>query len=287
MTGHRARLRGFCSRRPPATAEPDRLGAGAGRGGWTSGRCGTIFVLTLGYDRGGASTCRHLSEALGVPARCASSRRSHTSAATPRSIIYDRPRTVCAPCGADGVRWNTTFNQRFADFWGFEPRLCRPYRAQTKGKRRVGRYRISSEISLAVTVSIPRRPRLQRAGPGVDKLTVAEVRVHGTTHERPIDRFVRERRRLGADAGGYGRSGSMDAADAGGGHRLPGHRRHEPLSVPFALIGQSVEVLRRDRVAGDPAPQPGGRHASGARRPSPAPDPARARTGDRYRATPA
>ena len=34
---------------------------------------------------------------------------------------------------ADGVRWNTTF-KAFADFWGFEPRLCRAYRAQTKGK---------------------------------------------------------------------------------------------------------------------------------------------------------
>ena len=47
--------------------------------------------------------------------------------------LYDRPRTVCVPRGTDGVRWNTTF-KAFADFWGFEPRLCRPYRAQTKGK---------------------------------------------------------------------------------------------------------------------------------------------------------
>ena len=34
------------------------------------------------------------------------------------------------PGGAGG---NTTFNV-FADFWGFEPRLCPAYRAQTKGK---------------------------------------------------------------------------------------------------------------------------------------------------------
>ena len=40
---------------------------------------------------------------------------------------------MCQP-GDDGrVVWNATFKQ-FADYWGFEPRLCRPYRAQTKGK---------------------------------------------------------------------------------------------------------------------------------------------------------
>ena len=29
--------------------------------------------------------------------------------------------------------WNRTF-KAFADYWGFEPRLCRAYRAQTKGE---------------------------------------------------------------------------------------------------------------------------------------------------------
>ena len=29
--------------------------------------------------------------------------------------------------------WNPTF-KAFADYWGFEPRVCRAYRAQTKGK---------------------------------------------------------------------------------------------------------------------------------------------------------
>ena len=51
------------------------------------------------------------------------------------------------------MRWNTTF-KAFADFWGFEPRLWQ------------------LEESTA---------------------TVADVRVHGTTQERPLDRFARER----------------------------------------------------------------------------------------------
>ena len=60
-------------------------------------------------------------------------RRSRTSAGTRRNIsTTGRRRSVSLgePGGAGG---NTTFNV-FADFWGFEPRLCPAYRAQTKGK---------------------------------------------------------------------------------------------------------------------------------------------------------
>ena len=77
--------------------------------------------------------------------------------------------------------------------------------------------------------------------------TVADVRVHGTTHERPIDRFARER-----DA--------LVPASAGRAFRLEASlTRVVPTdylvtvdtnrySVPFTLIGQPVEVLRRDGV---------------------------------------
>lgn len=49
------------------------------------------------------------------------------------NLLYDRIRTVVS--GADGarVRLNPTF-EAFARHWGFTPRLCRPYRARTKGK---------------------------------------------------------------------------------------------------------------------------------------------------------
>ena len=102
--------------------------------------------------------------------------------------LYDRPRTVCAPRGTDGVRWNTTF-KAFADFWGFEPRLCRPYRAQTKGKVESGvkyfkrnflagrRFRDDLDFNEQLAEWMA---------------TVADVRVHGTTHERPLDRFARD-----------------------------------------------------------------------------------------------
>jgi transposase len=39
---------------------------------------------------------------------------------------------VCHPA-AGGTHWNATF-KAFAAYWSFEPRLCQPYRAQTKPK---------------------------------------------------------------------------------------------------------------------------------------------------------
>jgi len=51
--------------------------------------------------------------------------------------LYDRPRTICRPDGQGGIVWNPMF-QSFARYWGFELRLCRPYRAQTRGKAESG-----------------------------------------------------------------------------------------------------------------------------------------------------
>ena len=96
---------------------------------------------------------------------------------------------MCVPRGADGVRWNTTF-EAFADFWGFEPRLCRAYRAQTKGK-------VESGVKYFKRNFLAGR-RFRDYLDFTEQLqewtaTVAYVRVHGTTHERPIDRFARKR----------------------------------------------------------------------------------------------
>jgi len=90
-----------------------------------------LFVLTLGFSRrayyGGFP-----NERLGSFLEAHECAFAHFGGHT-REHLYDRPRTVCQP-GADGrVAWNTTF-KAFADYWGFEPRLCRAYRAQTKGK---------------------------------------------------------------------------------------------------------------------------------------------------------
>ena len=154
--------------------------------------------------------------------------------------LYDRPRTVCHGT-RDGKRvWNPTF-KAFADYWGFEPRVCQPYRAQTKGK-------VESGVKYFRRNFLPGREfvdDLDFAEQLVEwTTTIADVRLHGTTHERPCDRFQREQPHLVGTTGHA--SFRLDA-------------RHQRIvatdylvsvatnrySVPFTLIGQPVEVLRR------------------------------------------
>jgi transposase len=114
-----------------------------------------------------------------------------------REHLYDRPRTVCQGTAEGQVLWNSTFRS-FADYWGFEPRLCQPYRAQTKGK-------VESGVKYFRRNFLPGRTFVD----DVDfdeqlrqwMTEIADRRIHGTTHERPIDRFVEEHRYLVDTAG--------------------------------------------------------------------------------------
>lgn len=48
-------------------------------------------------------------------------------------LLYERMRTVVLGTAQGKPRWHPTF-EAFARHWGFEPRLCKSYQAQTKGK---------------------------------------------------------------------------------------------------------------------------------------------------------
>ncbi|MCY3624187.1 MAG: DDE-type integrase/transposase/recombinase [Gammaproteobacteria bacterium] len=82
---------------------------------------------------------------------------------------------------------------RFAAHWGFMPRSCRPYRAQTKGKvERPIRYLRESFFygrEFAGDGDLN-----DQAAHWVDG--TANVRLHGTTGERPVDRFERDERHV-------------------------------------------------------------------------------------------
>ena len=196
-----------------------------------------IFVLTLGFSRRSVWVpC--LSEALGELLDAHEQAFTHFGGHT-QEHLYDRPRTVCVPRGADGVRWNTTF-KAFADFWGFEPRLCRPYRAQTKGKVESGvkYFKRNFLAGRRFRDDLDFNEQLEEW-----TTTVADVRVHGTTHERPVDRFARER-------------AALVPAPPGRAFRLEAPLTRvvatdylvsvdtNRYSVPFTLIGQPVEVRR-------------------------------------------
>ena len=80
---------------------------------------------------------------------------------------------------------------RFAAHWGFMPRSCRPYRAQTKGKveRPIRYIRESFFYGRSFTNDNDFDEQAVRWLEGT-----ANVRRHATTGERPVDRFERNER---------------------------------------------------------------------------------------------
>jgi transposase len=197
-----------------------------------------VFILTLGYSRRSFhEPCagETLGQFLDAHERAFEHFGGHT-----RQHLYDRPRTVCAPAGEGRVVWNATFKQ-FADYWGFDPHVCRPYRAQTKGK-------VESGVKYFKRNFLPGRrfvdeqdcrEQLRRW-----EAEIADVRVHGTTHERPIDRFGRERASLIPTGGQPGFRLEVRQPRRVAEDYLVSFESNR-YSVPFTLIGQTVEVLRR------------------------------------------
>lgn len=105
-------------------------------------------------------------------------------------ILYDNARTMVTRHHAKTK--TLVLNHAFEDFahvYGFMPRFCTPYRPQTKGK-------IESGVKYLKRNFLPGRRFKDLAHLNHELeawlLEVADVRCHGTTHERPKDRFLRE-----------------------------------------------------------------------------------------------
>jgi transposase len=145
-----------------------------------------LFVFTLGYSRrvwvaaypherlsalldGHERAFRHFG---GVPLEC----------------LYDNPRTLVLGRREGHVVWHPLFAD-FARYYGFTPQACQPYRARTKGKveRGVSYVKHNALVGRRFGSWEALQTWLEEW-----TLTVADRRVHGTTHERPIDRFARE-----------------------------------------------------------------------------------------------
>ena len=104
------------------------------------------------------------------------------------SCLYDNPRTITTGRAAGHVLWHPRFED-FPRYYGFTPRACQPYRARTKGK-------VESGVKYVKRNALAGRRFASWAAleAWLEEwaATVSDVRVHGTTHERPIDRFARE-----------------------------------------------------------------------------------------------
>jgi transposase len=199
----------LASLKPPELVEPViRFETGPGEQmqvDWAVIRRGenrlSVFVATLGWSR--ASYVEFVTDE-----RVETLIEAHENAflafgGTPREVLYDNMRTVVLERHGYG-RGRHRFHPGFLDFarhCGFRPRLCAPYRAQTKGKvERFIRY-------LRHSFYVPLASRLAQEGLIVDRETanlavrrwlreVANARVHGTTGEIPAERLATERTQL-------------------------------------------------------------------------------------------
>jgi len=155
-----------------------------------------------------------------------------------REHLYDRMRTVADTRPGGSWRWNATFSA-FAAHWGFEPRVCRPYRARTKGK-------VESGVKYVKGNFLPGRRFVDivdlQAQLDEWNATIADARVHGTTHEVPMARWPAESAALlpvsGHQAFGHRVHTSRVVAD----DYLVDFRTNR-YSVPWRLIGKTVELI--------------------------------------------
>jgi transposase len=111
----------------------------------------------------------------------------------PHELLFDQMRSVIVEdrrTDGGSLVENLEF-LRFAHHWGFRPRACRPYRAKTKGKveRPIRYVRQSFFYGREFVSDDDLNARAERW-----LATVANVRMHRTTKERPIDRLERVER---------------------------------------------------------------------------------------------
>lgn len=200
-----------------------------------------FFVATLGYSRRPhVRVFRHQRQAAWLDGLESAFR---AFGGVPRTVLVDNAKPLVVR--HDPATREVTFHPRFLAFaqhWGVRPQACAPYRARTKGKdeRGVG-YVKHNAIAGHEFVSFA----ALEAHLAAWTREVAEVRVHGTTGEAPLERFLRDEahclqpladrpsfqpmrewvRRVQADC------------------TIELHRNW--YSVPWQLLGESVRVVQQ------------------------------------------
>lgn len=163
----------------------------------------------------------------------------------PQEILSDNAKPLVLK--QQGGR--AVFHPEFAAFcnhWGVQPRACQPYRARTKGK-------VESGVGYVKGNALG-NPAF-RDDAHLDQHLVAwmseiaDQRVHGTTHERPIDRFLRSEQAALTPVGAHPsylrqrrclRKVAVDARVEVDSNRY---------SIPGRFIGETVEVvIEADRL---------------------------------------
>jgi transposase len=200
------------------------------------------FTFTMGYSR------RLLAE-VAVDQKIGTLLRMHEEAfrqmgGVPEEILYDRMKTVWLGNDERGeIVWHPVFLD-FARYWGFTPRLCRPYRAQTKGKVESGVKYLRRNSLCGLQGREPHSLAEMNAQLREWIAAVANQRVHGTTQEQVAVRWDVEQFSLQSIAGrpsypyvdGELRKVARDAYIDWQGSRY---------SVPWQYVGKEVWVRVR------------------------------------------
>lgn len=158
----------------------------------------SAFVATLGYSR--ASYVEYVdNEKIETLIGCHLNAYEYFGG-TPKEALYDNMRTVITKRNAYG-RGKHKFNPLFEDFSNHcrvRLRVCRPYRAKTKGKvERFNHYlRYSFHNALRVKLAM-RRYELNIDNANAEVLKWlderANARIHQTTLQRPFELLTQER----------------------------------------------------------------------------------------------
>jgi transposase len=149
------------------------------------------FAITLGYSR------RMMAEAA-TDQKLGTLLRMHERAfqewnGVPEEILYDRMRTIWTGTDERGaIIWNAVFLD-FARYWGFRPRLCRPYRPQTKGQIESGVKYVRRNFLCGLLGREPGNLADLNAELRRWVAEVANQRIHGTTHEPVMERWGEDR----------------------------------------------------------------------------------------------
>ena len=152
------------------------------------------FTFTLGYSRAMMAEAA-LDQTLGTLLRM------HEEAfrqlgGVPAEILYDRMKTVWLRTDERGeIVWHPVFLD-FARYWGFRPRLCRPYRAQTKGKIESGVKYVRRNFLCGLQGCEPTSLEDLNGQLRQWIWEISNQRVHGTTHERVDEQWNSEKLHL-------------------------------------------------------------------------------------------
>jgi transposase len=117
-------------------------------------------------------------------------------------VLFDNARALVAR--HDVETREVAFNAKlkaFAKHWRFTPKACAPYRARTKGKTENGVGYVKKNAVAGRTFATWAAFEAH-----LDQWTreIADVRIHGTTEEKPIERFARDEEQAMKSIAGIG-----------------------------------------------------------------------------------